>query len=65
MKNLRTVFLMLLLTLLCATPAAADVIWGPAMAVFLAIHYWYVTLLVIAVVIVTIIMIIKIKKKGE
>lgn len=45
-----------------ALPASADVIWGPAVAVMVALRYWYVIGLVLLVVIVTILLIRKLKK---
>ena len=39
--------------------------WGPGIVAILAIHYWYITLLIIALIIVTIILIKRLKKKGD
>jgi len=65
MKKLFFILLILLFSLIFTVFASADVIFGPAMALVLAIHYWYVTLLVIAVIVVTIILIKKLKQKGD
>ena len=65
MKYLRSALLVLLFSLSFTVFASADVIFGPAMALVLAIHYWYVTLLVIAVIVLTIILIKRLKKKGD
>ena len=65
MKKLFSILLILLFSLLFTVFASADVMWGPGMAVILAIHYWYITLLVIALIIVTIILIKRLKKKGD
>ena len=63
MKSLRSILLITLFALFFTGSAAADVVFGPVMAVALAIHYWYVTLLIIAVI--TIILIRKLKQKGD
>ena len=65
MKKLFFILLILLFSSIFTVFASADVIFGPAMALVLAIHYWYVTLLVIAVIVVTIILIKRLKKKGD
>ena len=65
MKYLRSALLVLLFSLSFTVFASADVIFGPAMALVLAIHYWYVTLLVIAVIVLTIILIKRLKQKGD
>ena len=65
MKKLFSLLCTLLFSSLFTVFAAADVIFGPTMAIFVAIRYWYVTLLVIAVIVVTIILIKKLKKKGD
>lgn len=62
MKNLFSVLLILLFSLLFIVFASADVMWGPGMVAILAIHYWYITLLIIALIVVTIILIRKLKK---
>lgn len=62
MKNLFSVLLILLFSLLFTVFASADVMWGPGMVAILAIHYWYITLLIIALIVVTIILIRKLKK---
>lgn len=65
MKNLFCLLTTLLFSLLFTVFASADVIRGPGMAVILAIHYWYISLLVIALIVVTILLIKKLKKKGD
>lgn len=65
MKKLFSVLLVLLFSLFSTVFASADVMWGPAMAAVLAIHYWYITLLIIAVIVVTILLIQRLKKKGD
>ena len=65
MKNLFSVLLILLFSLLFAVFASADVMWGPGMVAILAIHYWYITLLIIALIVVTIILIKRLKMKGD
>jgi len=65
MKKLFSVLFILLLSLWFTVFASADVVFGPFMAVAFAIHYWYVTLLVIAVIVVTVILIKKLKQKGD
>ena len=62
MKKLFSVLLILLFSLLFAVFASADVMWCPGMVAILAIHYWYITLLIIALIVVTIILIRKLKK---
>ena len=65
MKSLRSILLITLFALFFTGSAAADVVFGPVMAVALAIHYWYVTLLIISVIVITIILIRKLKQKGD
>lgn len=65
MKKLFFALLVLLFSLLFTVFASADVMWGPGMVAILAIHYWYITLLILALIIVTIILIKKLKNKGD
>ena len=51
MKKLFSLLCTLLFSSLFTVFAAADVIFGPTMAIFVAIRYWYVSLLVIAVIV--------------
>ena len=62
MKAIKLILMILLFSLLFAVFASADVMWGPGMVAILAIHYWYITLLIIALIVVTIILIRKLKK---
>ena len=65
MKKLFSALFALLLCMIFTIFASADVMWGPGMIVILAIHYWYITLLVIALIVITIILIKRLKKKGD
>lgn len=59
---MRKVLLALLFVVTLTVTASADVIWGPVVYVAWALRYWYVILLVAAVVVVTAILIRKLKK---
>lgn len=59
---MRKIFLVLAMMTALTMTASADVIWGPVVYVAWAIRYWYVILLVAAVVVVTAILIRKLKK---
>ena len=65
MKYLCSTLLILLFSLIFTIFASADVIFGPAMVLVLAIHYWYVALLVVALIVLTVILIKRLKKKGD
>ena len=62
MKKLFTLLTASLFVLLFTVMASADVIAGPVVAVMVAIRYWYVVLLVAALIIATVILIRKLKK---
>ena len=62
MKKLFVLSTASLFVLLFTVIASADVIAGPAVALIIAIRYWYVVLLVALLIVVTIILIRKLKK---